>query len=205
MKLRSAIAVTTGVMAALVVPASAGAAAKFGADLSDGPQPQNAAQDCGDTSPGLDETKPCTRIAYNFNEAGPVNGKSRAPKDGAIRKVKLIAQQPGKLAFQLGRIKNLDAGNGTGEGRITRSGGKIEYEASGFTKQAGYEVQAFKVNVKVRKNEYLAVKGRTFSAQTCSSGSERQLVFQPPPAVGGPFQDQDADENCTMLIQAVYG
>lgn len=187
-----------------LVPASAQAATKFGADLAGGPQPQNAAQDCGQTSPALEATEPCTRIAYNFNEAGPINGNSKAPRDGTIDKLKLIAQQSGRFTFQLGRLRNLDANSGTGQGRITRSGGKIDYDASDSKRGAGYQIQTFNVDVTVKKNEYIAVKAREFSAQTCSSGSERQLVFQPPPAVGGSFQANDADENCSMLVQAVY-
>lgn len=135
---------------------------------------------------------------------GAVQNNSKAPKDGTIDKLKLIAQQPGKFTFQLGRLKDLDSGAGTGKGKITRSGGTINYDASETKRGAGYNIQTFNVDVAVKKGEYMAFKAKNFAAQTCTSGSERELLFRPPPAVGGPFQNEDANEDCTILVQSVY-
>lgn len=204
MKLRNfLIAGVAGAMA-IATAAPAGAATKFGADLDGGPQPQNAAQDCGDTSPPLDPGDQCTRVPYKFDQTGAISGNTKAPKDGTIDKLKLIAQQPGKFTFQLAKLKDLNSNNGTGKADITRSGGKIEYDASDSKRGGGYEIQTFNVDVTVKKNEYMAFKAKEFSAQSCNNGTKRQLVFQPPPSVSAGFSSADANENCNALVQAIY-
>lgn len=201
MSLRKAFSALVGA-SLLLIPASAQGAGKFGADLAGGPQPQNAALDCGDS--GLNANKKCTRLPYKYDEAGPINNNNNAPKAGTIDTIKLIAQQPGKFTLQIASVKNLNRNNGTGQAKITRSGPTIEYDASVNKRGAGYNIQTFDVNVPVLRGQYMAFRAKEFSAQTCSSGSERQLLFQPPPAVGGGTKTADTSEDCTALVQAIY-
>jgi hypothetical protein len=189
---RIALALALGVAALMVVPATGGAATKFGAKLNGTIQPSNSlpAQKCVFGLPA----QPCTRVSMDsYNNAG----HERAPKDGVIRKLKLIAGGPGSFRLQLAKAKP-----SKDKARIVGQGPKIHYQG-----QVGgdpYEVESFHVNVPVHKGEYLAIKARRTSMLRCSSGGANQFLFQPALPVGGPFQTLDYTDGCWLLLEAVY-
>jgi hypothetical protein len=187
-----ALVLALAAAAVMVVPASGMAATKFGAKLNGTIQPSNSlpAQKCVFGQPAA----PCTRVSMDaYNNAG----HERAPRDGVIRKVKLIAGGPGSFRLQLAKARpNKD------KAKIVEQGPRLRYDG-----QVGgdpYEVESFHVHVPVEKGEYLATKSRKTSMLRCSSGGPNQFLFQPALSVGGPFQTLDYTDGCWLLLEAVY-
>lgn len=188
-------ALVTALAALAIVPATSGAATKFGAELTPDVQPSNA----GDghlCEPSMGD--PCTRIS--MEAYGRPNGGHRAPKDGVIKKIRIIAQSEGSFRLQLARARAEQE-----KARVTYTGEKLRY--AGQTGPGGdtYEIESFRVNVPVEKGDHLGIKARKTSMLRCSSGGPNQLLFQPPLAVGGPFETADATDGCWLLMEAVYG
>jgi hypothetical protein len=184
----------------LLVPAT-GSATKFGADLRNNDssvvQPANAGHTCAEASDG-DTNGPCTRMPYEFNSSLP----NKAPRDGKLKKLKLVALDPGTFQLYLGRAKNLSGG---GKGKLTRKGPKIQYQGDqGGT--PGYDIESFSLGgLKVKKGDRIAIEANGFSAETCNSGGDRALLFDPPLDLGDPFATADArDDSCTYLLQLIY-
>jgi hypothetical protein len=198
---RLALVLALGAVALMVAPASS-FAAKFGSDLknNDGSvtQPANSAPAhyC-DPTPG----HPCTRVAVAFGDTGAAGGHVTAPRDGVIKKIKLVAGTPGHFRLQLAKVKNLALGPGTGKAKVVEQGPRINYGSS--VDGLDYDIQTIHVHVPVKEGEYLAIKSKRTSTLKCQSGSTEQLLFQPPLALGGPFEWNDTDDDCTMLLQAV--
>jgi hypothetical protein len=198
---RIGLAVALAAVALMVAPAT-GSAAKFGSDLknNDGSvtQPANSAPAhycdpiAGD---------PCTRVAVAFGDTGAAGGNVAAPRDGVIKKIKLVAGTPGHFRLQLAKVKNLALGPGTGQAKVVKNGPKISYGSS--VNGLDYVIQSYPVHVRVKEGQYLAIKSKRTSTLKCTSGSTEQLLFQPPLAPGGPFEWNDDDDDCTMLLQAV--
>jgi hypothetical protein len=189
----------------LAFPAWAGAATKFGAKLRNAngsvvePVGGNDCQSSSDLvlSPGA-----CTRIPYRFIDPGAIQGHSKAPKNGRLKALKLVANDPGQFRFFLGRTKNLNSGAGTGKGKVTRRGANIVYDGS----EAPYTIETFGLGgLRVRKGERIAIRGDHYDAERCTQAGNRQLLFQPPLTLNAPFALADASDNsCTMLVQVVY-
>ena len=67
-----------------------------------------------------------------------------------------------------------------------------------------YRLEKFKVNVKVKKGQYLATESKTSSMLRCSSGGANQLLFQPALDLGGLFEPATDTDGCWLLLEAVY-
>jgi hypothetical protein len=180
---------------------AASAATKFGADLTSDTQPSNATKrSCHKADPAL-KLEPCTRVATTFADVGAVNDKIRAPKDGTIKKIKLIAGEPGTMIPFVVKLKDFDTSTYTAKGKATAKGPRINYVSSVL--ENSYKVQSFAVDMKVTKGEYLAIKSKRTSILRCNSGGGKQLLFQPPLALGNPFDASDGRDECVLLIEAV--
>ena len=181
-------AVATGA-AMLAFPAAA-MAVSFGADLDSNLQPSGAGNG-------------------HFCEGGPTNctwvlmdayqnaGGERAPKDGKIRKIKIIANDGGSFRFQVAKAKADQQ-----KARIVENGPKISYDGQPDPNEP-YVIERFDVNVPVKEGEYLAIKAKRPSLLRCSSGGPNVLQFQPPLALGGPFENATSDDGCWLLLEAV--
>ena len=189
---RALLGFTAAFAALAIVPtADADAATKFGAKLTPQVQPSNAnpAHPC-EPSPGK-----CTRVS--MEAYGRPNGGHKAPKDGTIKKIRIIAGEGGSFRLQLARAKANQE-----KAKVTYTGPKLSYDG-----QVGgdpYEIESFKVNVPVDKGDHLGILSRKTSMLRCSSGGPNQLLFQPPLSAGGPFQTADATDGCWLLLEAVY-
>ena len=184
----------TAVLAAaatLTLVSSADAATKFGAKLTPETQPSNAseAHPC-EPAPGK-----CTRVS--MEAYGRPEGGHKAPKDGKIKKIRIIAGEQGSFRLQLARAKANQE-----KAKVTYTGPKLSYD--GQSGDEPYEIESFKVNVPVDKGDHLGILSRKTSMLRCSSGGPNQLLFQPPLSVGGPFQTADATDGCWLLLEAVY-
>jgi hypothetical protein len=190
---RTLVVMALGVAALMAVPASGFAATSFGAKLNSTIQPSNSlpAHKC-DSGPA----QQCTRVSMDaYNNAG----HEKAPKDGVISKVKLIAGGEGHFRLQIAKAKP-----GPETAKIVRQGPRIDYEGQDPMFDEPYNVESFNVHVPVHKGEYLAIKAKRTSMLRCSSGGPNQLLFQPPLQVGGPFQPATHTDGCWLLLQAVY-
>jgi hypothetical protein len=190
---RMLVVMALGVAALMAVPASGFAATSFGAKLNKTIQPSNSqpAQACVFGMP-----KECTRIEMDaYNNAG----HERAPKDGVIKKVKLIAGGPGHFKLQIAEAKPAKD-----KGRVVRNGPRIDYNGQSNPSSLTYDVESFPVHVPVEKGQYLAIKAKKTSMLRCSSGGPNQFLFQPALSPGGPFKTLSYTDGCWLLLQAVY-
>lgn len=177
-----------------IVPAVSGAATKFGAKLTPDVQPSNA----GDghlCEPSMGD--PCTRVS--MEAYGRPNGGHKAPKDGVIKKIRIIAQSEGSFRLQLARARAEQE-----KAKVTYTGERLRYDGQTGPDDGTYDIESFRVDVPVEKGDHLAIKTRRTSMLRCSSGGPNQLLFQPPLAVGGPFETADATDGCWLLMEAVY-
>ena len=201
---RTLLASGTALAALMALPAGAQAKDKFGADLknNDGSVTQPTSQrNCQQDANPLDSTKSCDRIAVKYQDTGAIQGNIKAPKDGKIDKIKLVALKKGSFKLELGDVKNLNGSDG--KGRILDRGPEISHQSS--VSGSDYKIQTFDVNVEVDKGDYLGIKSKKTSLLKCQSGSTEQLLFQPVLAINAPFESNLGHRsNCTLLLQAVY-
>jgi hypothetical protein len=135
-----------------------------------------------------------------MNEAyGRPNGGHKSPKAGTIKKIRLIAENPGSFRLQIVRARATDTGF---EGKAIRTGPKIAYQGQPDEFDP-YRVEVFRVHVPVRKGERLAIRAKKTSLLRCSSGGPNTLLFNPPLAVGTGYHDRFDDEGCWLLLEAV--
>jgi len=201
MRSRKGLAGTVGAVSAIVVMAlvlvpSALGATKFGAKLSKVVDPVGAspAHQCLPAAGG------CTRVGVDYSATGAVGGNVQAPESGKIKRVRLIAATSGNFRFYLLKLRDLNLTTGTGLAKAKRKGPRIEYDGDGFTTKP---IEHFKVNVKVKRGEFLAIKARKTSTLDCTPVIAHQLVYQPPLGLGGGFVASSTFDPCQLLIQAV--
>jgi hypothetical protein len=185
-------AVVLGVTALAFAAAPASSLA-FGSKPTSQMQPSNSlpAHKCNQAA------DPCTWVMLEGYTLGNGVGSPKAPKDGTIHQLKLIAGGPGHFRFELAKVHpNLQ------EAKIVRKGPQIEYD--GQQPGGDYEVETFNVNVPVHKGEYLAIQAQRTSMLRCSSGGPNTLQFTPALQLNGPFETASDDDGCWMLLQALY-
>src|SRR4051812_23387741 len=204
--MRATVLACAGVLIALLgFTATAQALTKFGSDLrnKDGSVTQPTGnRNCQQDANALDASKPCDRVAVQFLDTGSPGGNIKAPKDGVIKRLNLVALTKGSFRFELAHVKKFHGDNG--KAKIVHRGDKIKYKSSVHGQH--YDIQTFRVHQRVHKGEYLAIKSRKTSMLKCQSGSTEQLLFQPVLQVGGPFTSNAGHRsNCTLLLRAVYG
>jgi len=195
------LACAAAAIALLGFTASAQALTKFGSDLhnKDGSVVQaNGTRNCQQDANALDASKPCDRVAVQFLDTGSPSGNIKAPKDGVIKRLNLVAQNKGSFKFELAKVKKFHGGD-NGKAKIVDRGDKIKY------KKDPSHIQTFHVNQKVSKGDYLTIKGKKTSLLRCQSGSTEQLLYQPVLGLKDPFTSNIGHRsNCTLLLRAVY-
>jgi hypothetical protein len=191
---RLVLGTAAAAVAAMAIPSSGLAATSFGAKLNQNIQPSNSqpAHPCEYNAPA----QPCTRVEMDaYNNAG----HERAPKDGTIKQIKLIAGGAGSFRLQIAKANAVQQ-----TAKVVEQGPTIHYQGQPNNNALHYEVETFNVNVPVKKGEYLATKSKKTSMVRCSSGGPNQLLFQPALSVGGPFEQATDHDGCWLLLQAVY-
>jgi hypothetical protein len=170
----------------LALPAAAGT--KFGAKFLDR-EPTPPAE-CV-----LDEAAMCTFVMVNAHQNV---GKEKAPRDGKLAKIRIRSCTPGTFVLQFAK-----ADLGTDRAKVLRSGPVINYEGDPANCNGGpYTVETFKVNVRVKKGERLAVAGTDIGFMYNASSGD-SMKFVPPLADGGPLRTE-TDSDGHLLIQAEY-
>lgn len=196
--MKKTIFTAIAVLALTLVPATAMAApVKFGSKLNPTVQPSNSLPGlkCSQEAPG-----PCTMVQ---NEAyGRPDGGELAPKTGTIKKIRLIAGDPGSFKLQIAKVKRSTL-FGTNEAKVVANGPRISYQGqTEANDEAGsYRVETFNVNVPVKKGQQLALKGNITSMVRCSSGGDNTLIYTPP--LGSSFRPATNTDGCWILMEAV--
>jgi hypothetical protein len=184
---------------ALLAPGAALAAAKFGAKLRnpDGsviqPTAPKGGFSCKDADPSLG-TGQCTRVAVSFDKGSPGN-HAKAPKNGVIKKINVVASGPGKFRLFMARVR------GGNKAKVRKRGPSLSYQGDST---APYTIEHLPLHLRVKRGDYLSIQARRTSMLSCTSGSVRNLLFEPPLVVGDPLRKADGTGTCSLLIQAVY-
>jgi hypothetical protein len=184
---------------ALIVPASGLAAAKFGAKLRnpDGsviqPTAPKGGNNCkqADSSVGAGQ---CTRVAVSFDRGSPGNNR-KAPKNGIINKINVVASGPGKFRLFMARVRGGD------RSKVRKKGPNMSYTGDST---APYTIEHLPLHLRVKKGDYLSIQAKRTSMLSCTAGSVRQLLYVPPLVVGDPLENANGTDDCSLLIQAVY-
>jgi hypothetical protein len=174
------------------------AVTRFGAKLTntDGSvvQPANAPRECDNTGPL--EGDPCTMVsvrAKSYNQGT----KEKAPKDGTIRKVRLVALHSGSFRLYFAKVHL-----GSSEAKVVKKGPIISFNGDS---SSPYTIETKNVEISVKQGWYIAVKASHFQTVTCTSGSQVLMEFQPPLVVGDPYETEDDHNGCYLLVQLQYG
>jgi hypothetical protein len=204
---RPALAVITlALTAATLTPMTASHAsarpqkkhASFGAKLSTQSQPSNAfdGQAC--------EPKKvkCTRVMTQAYRRPDPETDQRAPKNGTIGTIKIVAGVPGTFTLQIVKVKLSSQ-----KAKLVRNGPTIHYKGQGTGDQDNgppYTIESFKVNVPVEKGDYLAVRATKISFEYCSGGGGAQFTYEPPLVAKAGYRHTSHTDGCLMLLEAVY-
>jgi hypothetical protein len=191
--------------ASQALPAAA-AATRFGSKLDNETQPSNAGQGrwCDEFTQG-EEDPPHPNCTWVMMEAygRPVSNPGpdhRAPRNGYIDKVRVVACAPGSFRLQIARVKPV-----LQQARIVRQSGVINYAGDPDNcDDETYTVNTINIpNIYIAKGQYLAVRAKKVGFLRCSSGGPNILLFDPRLVVGGGYQTADADDGCWLLLEAV--
>ena len=187
LKTITAIAVAA---AALGGATQASAATSFGADVKPDVQPSNSSQphECNGY-PG----KKCTWV---LNDAYGNPGHEKSPKSGTLKKIKLIAGAPGSFKLQLVKVSKADQ-----SAKLVTNGPKISYEGQEDPNADTYDVESFKVDMKIHKGEQLAIATKETSTLRCSSGGPNTLLYNPVLQYDDDPQVLGSADGCWMLIE----
>ena len=184
-------------MAAIpALPAGAGATpVRFGAKLTRDTQP-TPAERCSQHG-NIPQDKACTWLMKVAYQNVP---RTRAPKDGTIRRVRLISCVAGSFTVQVARKQS-----GTQRFKVVKSPARINYLADGRSTCGGpdeddFRIQSFRVDFTVRQGDYIAVKAKRVGFMRNSSSGDTQL-FEPP--LGSSYRTRDTTTGA-MLIQFQY-
>jgi hypothetical protein len=184
----------------------AAAATRFGSRLTTDTQPSNAGQGRWCEEFTQDDDQPphpnCTWVmmeAYGRPVSNP-GPDHRAPRKGYIDKVRVVACAPGSFRLQIAKVRPA-----LQQARIVRNGPIVNYNGDPDNcDDETYTINTINIpNVRVFKNEYLAVKARKVGFLRCSSGGPNMLLFDPPLPVGAGYRTATEDDGCWLLLEAV--
>jgi hypothetical protein len=190
-------------LALAIVPAAgvAKAPVRFGAKLNSTVQPSNSL-------PGLTCNGPETPLvgcSMILNEAyGRPDGGELAPRNGTIKKIRLIAGGPGSIRLQIEKVNRATL-FGTNEARAVWYGPQIHYQGQTEAnfEDDNYRVESFPVDIPIKKGQQLGLRGQITSMIRCSSGGDNTLIYTPPLFLGGPFTAATNTDGCWLLMEAV--
>lgn len=200
---RAGIIAAFACLALAVVPAAGQAKApvRFGAKLNSTVQPSNSL-------PGLTCNGPETPLvgcSMILNEAyGRPDGGELAPRNGTIKKIRLIAGGPGSIRLQIEKVNRATL-FGAKEARAVWYGPQIHYQGqteANFENDS-YRVESFPVDIPIKKGQQLGLRGQITSMIRCSSGGDNTLIYTPPLFLGGPFTAATNTDGCWLLMEAV--
>lgn len=137
------------------------------------------------TPPEFCTTPKSAMCSWVLMEAQGQPNKAKAPRDGTIAKIRVVACAPrGSFVLQIVRVKQA-----TEEARVIRTGPVINYQGTGRNCRVSrnFDIEEFDVNVPVSKGDSLAVIA-TQVRFMYNPGSGPSIMFDPPLAEGDPLR-----------------
>jgi hypothetical protein len=196
---RMMFGLAAGLAALAVAPTTASAANTwFGSRLNH--EPANAGNTCADF--GLMGPAMCTHVGSFYPGT---SGRAAAPVNGVITKIKVRAQGPAKMTFKLVKVRRLAANHEKGQAQAVVKSRTVQVHGPSAADQNNgvFPVESFKVHLKVKRGEMLAVDTTSNTAEYCADGTPGQLLFDPKLAVGAGFRNSGGVDDCLMLVQGV--
>lgn len=174
---------------ALALSAGSAQAASFGSDLDKSVQPSNSVP-----SHLCEAAGKCT---WTMGEAYGNPGGEESSKTGYLKKLKLIAGEPGSFKLQI--VKQTKSGHT----KFKRNGPKIQYQGQDLSNWNSdqYKVEKFKMHVKIKAGERLAIKTTDTSALRCSSGGPNILQHNPVLRKSDGKRIYDDTDGCWLLME----
>ena len=184
----------------LALPASA-SHLSFGAKLTPSTQP-NGPEACSDNVDSSPSGAVCSWVARVAFENG---SHYTAPANGTLTRLKLVSCTPGKFTLQLVKL------NSHGHAKAVRNGPVIRYKGDarnasgdcGGPDGVDYIIQVFKINLRVDKGEYIAVKAASVGTLHCSG--DNMDLYYPPLATGTTYRSRSGGTGCALLVSLQYG
>jgi hypothetical protein len=199
LRTRLATAAVVALSAAAVVPAAASAhLTAFGSSLNH--SPANAGSTCAEN--GVMGPALCTHVASFFPGT---SGKAKSPVKGTIVKIRLRAEAPTKMTFRVVSVRHLGANHKSGQAKAANKSQTVSVHGptQDQAENGIYPVEAFKVKLKVKKGQMIAVDTKSNTAEYCADGTPGQLLFSPNLKVGQNFRSAGGYDGCLALIRAV--
>ncbi len=196
---RVIIALASALTCLAVMPAAASAATTwFGSSLNH--EPANAGNTCADF--GLMGPRLCTHVGSFYPGT---SGRAAAPVSGTITKIKLRAQGPATMTFKVVKVRRLAANHQKGQAQAVVKSRTVHVQGPSPADQNNgvFPVEAFKVHLKVKKGQMLAIDTTSNTAEYCADGTPGQLLFDPKLAIGSGFRNAGGVDDCLMLVQGV--
>lgn len=197
-RLTTLSALLVALMLAGIAPMTTSAAGtRFGAKLTRETEP-TPAERC-DQHGSIPNNKTCTWVAVVASQNA---GKHKAPRNGTIRKVRLISCVAGSFTVQVARKQS-----GSQKFKVVKNANTINYVKDSRPQCGGdnfddFKIQSFRVNFTVKKGDYIAVKAKRVGFMRNSSSGDTYL-FEPPLPSGGGYRSRDTTTG-GMLIQFEY-
>ncbi len=144
----------------------------------------------------------CTWIEDQALNA-PGNGfdGAKAPKDGKINKIRLIAGKGGSFTLFVAHYNSA-----TQQGKVVKAGPVITYATDPCTTNGTQcNIQTFSIDpLQVHKGDVLGIKTYKTSMLQCNQGSDHISLYHPALTVGGPLTTANGTDGCYLLLQAQY-
>jgi len=143
-----------------------------------------------------DFTKKFHICSWVLREAQGFAGHEKAPRDGTIAKIRIVACKPaGSFVLQIVRVNPV-----TNEAKAVRTGPVINYQGTrrNCTVSNNFNIEEFPVNVPVKKGDSLAVIA-TQVRFMYNSSSGPSALFDPPLAEGDAFRARTTSSGFLML------
>jgi hypothetical protein len=192
--------VATALLMLFATVSTAAGATRFGSKLTNDVQPSNGQPPHSCIDPADPPFPTCTWVMGEAYQRA--NGGHKAPRNGTIDKVRVIACEPGSFRLQLAKLKPA-----LERAKIVRNGPQVQYQGD----PDGCDDEVYKVSVvnvpnfHINKGEVIAIKTKRTGALRCSSGGDNIFEFYSPPLpVGGNFRDATGTDGCWLLVELQY-
>jgi hypothetical protein len=178
----------------------AAAGTRWGSKLTTSVQPQNFQRYCDD------DGAPHPNCSWMFRHVYGRTGGQKAPKNGWVSKVRVIACSAGSFYLQFGKVRKDPNEPGQYQAKVRKTSSKVSFSGD----PDGCDDETYTINtinipdVYVYKGEYFGVRAKTPRALRCNSGSPNVLEFDPPLVNGGSYRDPDDTNGCDPLIELEY-
>ena len=186
--------------AAALIPAGASAATTwFGSSLDH--TPANAGSSCSDDGVG-NPGDLCTHVGSFYPG---FSGHARSKVNGTIIQLNVRPEGPMTFTAKVVNVRHVSSNHQSGQAQVTAHSRLITVPGPTQDQMGNsvYPVEKFKVSLKVKKGQEIAIDTTSNTAEYCSDGTPGQLLFDPVLSPGHGFANSAGVDGCLMLVQAV--